>query len=913
MLKHLLYFDNLGNMGTCVLKMVQPKYTARLIFVLTGYLVAAQPAMHVKSYNFHTFPEEKRTITAELLQLTPQAYQKHPEFGWLPFNAQCEDCVELIHKRTADSRFFVKNGSNGKHIFAQKSLFPLHMQNDKGEWITIDERLKKLSDTLYAAVQQPFPTSYHTDLHATAIVSSGYRFFFNQHLRKYFLDKNGRKLSIHPANKKHFTIGCEGVRIDAAWPHIAIEHIYKLSGIKTDFIIEEPLQIPPDAAWLVFEDVFSLPTHFSMKKNAHALAILNDKQEEILTWHQPQYYDGYSYGMPGSYLLEQEGNTWRVQIMVPADLLRDDKVHYPLRIDPWVSAGPQGIGQFAVPFPATFTSANMGFTFGALGSCDYSITFVGLGGTQLVNVYLDVEYENKFNPCNPTTNPPYCEFFDVSMEVIGPCGLSTGQLVCNPAQPPFNGTCTTDPLKVPGARALLIPNFLNCIEPQCPDYELTFTIKNREFKCNDNCQRNCATGHRFAVTLEGRTIEETVTISDDVVCAGEEVFVTSLPRYGVPPYTYQWTPTGQTDSIITVYPETSTFYSCVVTDQCGNTAEDDTLITVIPSPDANAGGSFRICAGNTSLIGGNPTSTNGFSFQWTAIPPSAADFLSGSNTANPAVFAPPDSIGTYRFVVRVADATCFRYDTATIEIVPLPQPHIIPQPVVYICPNETAQLRTDTVYDAYQWSTGATTRFIFINQPGDYRVTVTQNGCTASSSSVTAQYKSLLSFHVIPRDTSVIAGGSIGFRASIDLTNLTIENYYWAPDGSLSCTQCPNPIATPYQDGYYYLYVVQDGCLSVDSAFVDVIFPNKYAIPSAFTPNNDGRNDKFFIIKQSGVTVKEFKVFNRWGELVHDALYPWDGYYKGQLQDMEVFTYYFQLEFSDGTSEIVKGNVTLIR
>src|SRR5690606_763531 len=129
-----------------------------------------------------------------------------------------------------------------------------------------------------------------------------------------------------------------------------------------------------------------------------------------------------------------------------------------------------------------------------------------------------------------------------SMEVLGPCGLSTGQLSCNPATAPFVGTCTTDPLKVTGARAIPVPNFLNCITPQCPDYELTFMIQNRTFKCQDICDTMCAVGHGFAVTIEGRTIEERVTISDLEVCAGEEVRVVSLPQYGVPPYTYVWSP-----------------------------------------------------------------------------------------------------------------------------------------------------------------------------------------------------------------------------------------------------------------------------------------------------------------------------------------------------------------------------------
>jgi gliding motility-associated-like protein len=283
------------------------------------------------------------------------------------------------------------------------------------------------------------------------------------------------------------------------------------------------------------------------------------------------------------------------------------------------------------------------------------------------------------------------------------------------------------------------------------------------------------------------------------------------------------------------------------------------------------------------------------------------------NIANPVVFSPSDSIRSYTFVVRVEDATCFRYDTTTVIFLENPEPSIIPDQTIFICEGGSSVLQTDTIYETYSWSTGVTTSTITITQPGSYAVTVTNQGCRGFSQPVTAQLKPILVFDVLPQDTSFNEGGSVTLRTNINLNDPAIQNYYWEPNNEISCVNCTNPIATPSADRHYYLYVEQDGCISVDSAFVNIIYPNKYVIPSAFTPNKDGKNDKFYIIKQSGVTVREFKVFNRWGELVHDAVFPWDGTYKDELQDMEVFTYYFKLEFSDGSSEIAKGNVTLIR
>ena len=53
-------------------------------------------------------------------------------------------------------------------------------------------------------------------------------------------------------------------------------------------------------------------------------------------------------------------------------------------------------------------------------------------------------------------------------------------------------------------------------------------------------------------------------------------------------------------------------------------------------------------------------------------------------------------------------------------------------------------------------------------------------------------------------------------------------------------------------------------------------------LPTIFTPNGDGFNDEFKVYSAGGIIVKEMKIFNRWGELVHDATVAWNGDYKGK-------------------------------
>jgi gliding motility-associated-like protein len=108
-----------------------------------------------------------------------------------------------------------------------------------------------------------------------------------------------------------------------------------------------------------------------------------------------------------------------------------------------------------------------------------------------------------------------------------------------------------------------------------------------------------------------------------------------------------------------------------------------------------------------------------------------------------------------------------------------------------------------------------------------------------------------------------------------------------------------------------------EGCVQTDSLFYDVERP-LLAMPNAFTPNGDGVND-FFQYLSTGVIdeVVEFRVFNRWGQVVYNNENPgegWDGNYKGKPQPSEVYMYMVKIRFLDGElSELLKGDVTLLR
>jgi gliding motility-associated-like protein len=86
------------------------------------------------------------------------------------------------------------------------------------------------------------------------------------------------------------------------------------------------------------------------------------------------------------------------------------------------------------------------------------------------------------------------------------------------------------------------------------------------------------------------------------------------------------------------------------------------------------------------------------------------------------------------------------------------------------------------------------------------------------------------------------------------------------------------------------------------------------AIPSGFSPNNDGNND---ILRVLGTVDKlDFAIYNRWGQMVfhtNDRGIGWDGKFNGQILNAGVFAYRLSGVTPDGKPVEKKGNITLVR
>jgi len=144
--------------------------------------------------------------------------------------------------------------------------------------------------------------------------------------------------------------------------------------------------------------------------------------------------------------------------------------------------------------------------------------------------------------------------------------------------------------------------------------------------------------------------------------------------------------------------------------------------------------------------------------------------------------------------------------------------------------------------------------------------------------------------------------------------NVAGENpvFYWSPPNDLSNINIPDPIASPATEMQYTLNATSAfGCKNEDAMTVKVVAG--IFVPTAFTPNNDGKNDKWRIPFLDPMLGASVKVYNRYGQLIYHVegkTVEWDGTFNGEPQATGTFVYYINFK---GRRKDMKGTFILIR
>lgn len=171
---------------------------------------------------------------------------------------------------------------------------------------------------------------------------------------------------------------------------------------------------------------------------------------------------------------------------------------------------------------------------------------------------------------------------------------------------------------------------------------------------------------------------------------------------------------------------------------------------------------------------------------------------------------------------------------------------------------------------------------------------------------------------VTDRDTcqaqldGLIIGTDTSSTSTYESLDLCQQTSFTLPDGQII-----------NQAGQYRLTLQRSNGCDSTLIYEIAVLPTNYFIPNVFLPDDNGKNDYFTVFANPNCfkSVKVFRVFDRWGELlfekydlpINDEIKGWDGYYRARPMPTGVYAYYFELEQNNLSVLKKSGNVSLVR
>jgi len=347
----------------------------------------------------------------------------------------------------------------------------------------------------------------------------------------------------------------------------------------------------------------------------------------------------------------------------------------------------------------------------------------------------------------------------------------------------------------------------------------------------------------------------------------------------------------------------------VTLNQSGCVASDTMKVRVVDFVTLQAMADTVICATDSVQL---TVFSDGLRFNWT---PTAT--LNDPTLKNPKALP----VVNTTYTVSATIGHCTSTDDVKVTLVPYPVAKVGADTT--ICFGQPAQLNATMVGSQFSWSPTNS-----LNNPNILNPVATPFATTRYIFSVTdvlgcpKPKKDTILVMVLPKiipfagnDTAVVVGQPLQFNATGGVS------YTWTPSTGLSNPLIFNPIGS-YDGGFDSIrYAVKVanilGC--ADTAYITVrVFKTspQIFVPTAFTPNGDGRNDIFRPIAVGISKFDYFRVYNRWGQLVYETTrvgVGWDGRISGKEQGTNTFVWVVKGTDYTGKAVFAKGTVTLIR
>ncbi len=362
-----------------------------------------------------------------------------------------------------------------------------------------------------------------------------------------------------------------------------------------------------------------------------------------------------------------------------------------------------------------------------------------------------------------------------------------------------------------------------------------------------------------------------------------------------------------------VYPKDTTIYTVTVTDKG---CIDSALVTVnvLDYITVSLPADTTIC--QTDSIRLRPT-TYGLSYSWTP-----ATGLSSTSVRYP-LAAPLANIA---YTITANLGKCQAKASQNIKVVAYPKAAAGPDTT--ICFNGTAMLNGSIKGVLFTWSPAGSLTNAGTLTPVAKPLYSTSYVLTAIDTlGCPKPFSDTVLVNVLPpivltagNDTSVVVGQPLQLNAvSSDSAALL---YSWLPASWLNSAAIASPLAiitTSSVDSITYTVTAVNaiGCFATDNIKV-VVYKTQpdIFVPTAFSPNGDGKNDVIRPILVGIANLDYFRVFNRWGQLVFSTSQNakgWDGRIGGHIQDPGAFVYVVQAKDYAGKTIFKKGSFVLIR
>ncbi len=430
-----------------------------------------------------------------------------------------------------------------------------------------------------------------------------------------------------------------------------------------------------------------------------------------------------------------------------------------------------------------------------------------------------------------------------------------------------------------------------------------------------NLANGCSASSAVVVSTDTTRPYANAGLNKTLTCANPSVTIGSAAIIG---NTYSWSPSLGLNASNIAQPTTNMMnnYTITVTNLangCKSTSQVIVLQNITTSA-AVAGEDFTItCTKKNTTIGA--PAIEGNSYSW-----SPALGLNDTTIAQPIVSRP----GTYTLTVTNNNNGCTSNDMITIRADTVKPVANAGLDKIINCKISSYTIGTPAKNGyMYDWQTIGRIRIGSVAQPtiseaGVYILTVTNiaNGCVSTDD---------VRIDIDTIKPTADAGEDLTFGCphttlTIGTPNIPNMNYQWVQSLGLSDKDIAQP--TTDTSGTFVLTVTNsvNHCKSKPDTMV--VHPKNcdcdFFVPDAFSPNNDGHNDKLSVFRYCD-DFRDFKfsIFNRWGELVfatQDINEGWDGFYKNENQ--EVDSYVWILEYFDvlyNTKRIHKGAVSLLK